>query len=1293
MTDIIDYKVDSLAQDVFDPVDNQQNVETSDKSAVSNTNSQYLDVVQLIQTLTSHSDIDYNLISDFFLTYRSFMSQLSLLKLLILKLKWSINLVSDESHEARHDLGKLSLVRLFVVIRHWLLNYFMDDFIPFLNVQELIVEFLNNTKSENFFIQRIISNLKKYWVQCSNKVFNEKVTSDDYYSFKISIISTDSNQNKQSKRLSTIALNQQSDPVTRNTIVLSTFDKSAIHRLPIPISIKHTKLQPKALLHPKNSNLRLSILALSAANTDANNTTATSTQTKALYRPLTGLMSSPNNRIRGESDFPNDSKPTNFLPPTPVKKMDFNVKLPKQKQIGQDNHHKGLKPLIESWLKTFTNHNSKNNSAEKFMRNVVSIPKSKDLSLINKDLEKIADGKFDILSARTIDELEYLVQFHNNLLNKYGSDDDSVINLTKNSFSFTNDDLTSPFGINTGAGVSNIDNLNLCECLTNISKSMVNLSLQQNRSKIDILHDDQISKRNDDAKSYISYSSALSKSPIKEVNESNMNSNVLIKKKPKIDNLKQEFNFDNFEPNNNNYHDFNDNNKENEFCFENVTNDNEASSESSSLKTFPLSVISQSTLPEMIASQQDEKKKQQQQQVPKDKNVNLPAKEQELLSDSDYEEIESFVSSYENIESMDDNVEGIDSNLNKSDSDNRNITTSSHDEPITPPLIARSPIKSVHDSKTTSDLVFEPTGSQLVIESTGSHQQSEPQSETQHNLEELDLNKVPSFTKISNDSISSKISSIISVENEFDNDEYRNSYLSSRANFKNHGLKAQPKQKQIKNEIENNVQINESSSTIFSESGPKVLNISYKEEKEADETDEEIIRTREEFLKSASTLPSPNSKLNDSKIDDVLHNNSGNKSSVDLIPSMVSDDYFVPYSGVNTDVVAELAAISDESATEDPIEAALLKLEGTYVKKHKMHHRIGSNNLDVKRPNSISSNELLKQVEQLSIASKPLSLINMTSPDKRRSVFIDQRRKTKLLSLTPVAQKQISYYDDSNNSKILLEVLLSHKISNESLKISNSENHISFILNFDSQTLAKQFTLIEKDSLLEIDWKELIELKWNSKEILSINSWLEFLVQNEEIRGVDLCVSRFNLTVNWIISEILLTKNLTLRKLTIQRFIHVAQNCKTLQNYSTLMQILLALGSDKIMKLKETWRNLEPGDILIYKNLEAISSPFKNFFNLRKEINSLKPSLGCIPFLGLYLSDLIFNKEKSSVKQGNLINFNKFRTNAKVVKSLIQCIQWSSLYNFKVEEDVLSKCLYIKALTEEEMDECLKEVN
>ena len=128
------------------------------------------------------------------------------------------------------------------------------------------------------------------------------------------------------------------------------------------------------------------------------------------------------------------------------------------------------------------------------------------------------------------------------------------------------------------------------------------------------------------------------------------------------------------------------------------------------------------------------------------------------------------------------------------------------------------------------------------------------------------------------------------------------------------------------------------------------------------------------------------------------------------------------------------------------------------------------------------------------------------------------------------------------------------------------------------------------------------------------------------------------------------------------------------------------------------------------KNLEELASPLKNFLNIRLTINQIKPSKGCIPFVGLYLSDLTFNAERASIiKEHNhnhnhnlsgdgdgdgegdtLINFAKFRTSVHIVKSLSQCIEWSSNYKFDIQPDLLSKCLYIKSLDEDEMKYCIQ---
>ncbi|KAK6454505.1 uncharacterized protein RJT20DRAFT_130643 [Scheffersomyces xylosifermentans] len=491
--------------------------------------------------------------------------------------------------------------------------------------------------------------------------------------------------------------------------------------------------------------------------------------------------------------------------------------------------------------------------------------------------------------------------------------------------------------------------------------------------------------------------------------------------------------------------------------------------------------------------------------------------------------------------------------------------------------------------------------------------------------------------------------------------------------------------------------------------------------------------------------------------------------------STTSSAHSVAIPGISNYVLKELAAIPDESfQSENPVERALNKLEG---KKSQLRLAAAaaassskSSSKDTMSTLTPSNDDKGKQQIQRSVEDDDdyfdLKLDNtedilnqINNAQTEDAIEFTDFDITQEAPLTPIKNKKemlstkqnpitstpnndsIFYMNQSNfNSRSATPdfqspktILEKYSLSSNLLSVEhvmNNGSHISFVLSIDSTSLATHFTVIEKDMLQEIDWKELIELKWN-KELTPVNSWLEIIVNDNyynKNKGVNLVIARFNLMVNWVISEIILTKGQSERINIISRFIHIAQNCYVLQNYSTLMQIILGLTSEKVQSLRETWKNLSPGDILMLKNLEELASPLKNFLNIRLCINQMKPSKGCIPFVGLYLSDLVFNAERptfikkrdtsrdtrmtltnpitfsapsfpdddtaSSINSRNesekVINFSKFRTSVHIVKSLSQCIEWSSNYKTEVNPEILSKCLYIKSLDEEEMNFCLE---
>lgn len=262
----------------------------------------------------------------------------------------------------------------------------------------------------------------------------------------------------------------------------------------------------------------------------------------------------------------------------------------------------------------------------------------------------------------------------------------------------------------------------------------------------------------------------------------------------------------------------------------------------------------------------------------------------------------------------------------------------------------------------------------------------------------------------------------------------------------------------------------------------------------------------------------------------------------------------------------------------------------------------------------------------------------------------------------------------------------------EQEKIRRYSAHLPFILAFDSEILAQQFTLIEKDALNEIDWKELIEMRWKNAENNDCRSWVSFL-RDADARGVEVVIARFNIVVKWAVSEIVLTQNVEERARCIIKYIHIAAHCRRYRNFATMSQITIALTSGEVERLSHTWRMVPAYDMRTLRELEALISPTRNFYALRSEMEGgglATHDMGCIPFVGIYTHDLIFNAQRpseiaSSPTTAPLVNFERCRIAAGVVKTLLRLLETSNAYAFQPIEGITERCLWMSALTDDEI--------
>jgi len=178
----------------------------------------------------------------------------------------------------------------------------------------------------------------------------------------------------------------------------------------------------------------------------------------------------------------------------------------------------------------------------------------------------------------------------------------------------------------------------------------------------------------------------------------------------------------------------------------------------------------------------------------------------------------------------------------------------------------------------------------------------------------------------------------------------------------------------------------------------------------------------------------------------------------------------------------------------------------------------------------------------------------------------------------------------------------------------SSHRHLPFVLAFSSEVIAEQFTIIEKDALNEINWQDLIDMRWHHTSPSTLN-WVDYL-RTQEPSGIELVTARFNIIVKWALSQIVLTQNIEERALCIVKYIHIAKYARKVHNYATLLQLTIALTSTDCSRLTKTWELVPAAEKKVLDELETLITPIRNFHNLREEMETANSEEGCIPVVG-----------------------------------------------------------------------------
>lgn len=1225
----------------------------------------------LVVQMTSPEVIDYNLICDFFLTFRTFSDSHLVMSLLLTRLIWALQYINSGSEDTQ-TIGKLVLLRTFVVLRHWILNYFVDDFVEDDSLCDSFAHAINEIMSNSQFVSpekvyeaKIMTDLKVHYFTQTNEFFGSNIKLDDKQeAYAMDIPLSGEYQDKGKLQKSTTEMSIHTNPSFRRLAMLSLYDLKTHHKCLVfdtntatenpQLSIQNLICQHKSSRmslndkvqefnsnrvkkerQPSKTSKRKPLTPKKNYMNIKNSSLALKKTAIVLDKQITAQNTldagfSTNGNIKLPS-----SRISKIVPCSPVKKMDFVIKddlsSPKKSAQGVSlsifrteslTRKDSFKRVVDGWKNSFY-HDSKDSPFVFDGGEEDGSQNDHRLSTSSTSIEandRHLNNRCDILSARIIDELEYLIRCY---VLESGSSDNAMKRATVaySRLSKNNSDFRKS---SSGSVLFHSRESKSEQHLQNI--------IEKNHSKSFQTEDkDARETNNHNILSRISSSEFVCDSNASQSCDSSFNGRVT-----SIDWNAEDLKFDN----------------------------------SGEITARDLTLLQPQT-PEF--------------EIPGTRDVRKSRSSQS----SGYRSSD--------LEKLNDDINDL------------SIAMSPQSMKRKPVLLRVSQIVdrrySRYSSSSAQSFKHESLKSYMTYDSALSF----PEDGMDENQVGASLKKkvgCHDLRKMLHDTAEDARTTGSAVP-----------YMDRRPSLMSHNSKTSIRR-----------------SVRFS----TLCGLTELPFNDFDLSMSSSLRRGQLRLSDLATEPSIFSHT-------VSIRNSSFKEECVSFSASSTTSATVP--GINNHVLKELAAIPDESfSARNPIKSALYKLEG-------------KNGLDSKTNSSLASHDLMPNVS--GNTDKPrlpsLQVVEECNPEmdhEARKIMeeianadtedvieysSDIEEALANTPLTPIKTRKTTInglISAPNINSLLLGTSSEHRASmglpdpkfvlegyaihSDFLKVeSNMRNgtHVPFVLSFDSRSLAEHFTMIEKDMLQEIDWKELIELGWN-KDLTPVNSWLEIIANDSYYhnnKGVNLVIARFNLMVNWIISEILLTTDENERIDLISRFIHTAYHCLDMQNFATLMQIILALTSERLNKLRSTWNKLAPGDILTLKNLEKLTSPLKNFFNIRLCTNEIVPSRGCIPFVGLYLSDLVFNAERpkfakttnaSSASQNDsygtvgdvsrvladeerMINFSRFRTSVHIVKSLSQSIEWADQYNFEVDDELLRKCLYIKSLDEDEMKVCL----
>jgi hypothetical protein len=200
------------------------------------------------------------------------------------------------------------------------------------------------------------------------------------------------------------------------------------------------------------------------------------------------------------------------------------------------------------------------------------------------------------------------------------------------------------------------------------------------------------------------------------------------------------------------------------------------------------------------------------------------------------------------------------------------------------------------------------------------------------------------------------------------------------------------------------------------------------------------------------------------------------------------------------------------------------------------------------------------------------------------------------------------------------------------------EENRQFLQNWDPVEIARQITLHEFEMFSKIEPYEFMNQRWTKPN------------KEKEAPNITNMIRWFNKINIYLVGFVLTEPGLKKRAERMTLVYKIADELRKLKNFNGVFEIGCVLAHQATHRLKKTWEACG-GDSFVKKveEVQSVTSSEKNFANLRGSIN---PTSSCIPYIGMFFTDMIMLDEGNKSYAGDLINYTKCRKIAKTLNAI-----------------------------------------